>query len=278
MEKLPKLTALIIVLNGERVLASCLESLSFCDNIVVIDSYSTDNTKKITLEHNAIFVENKFEGYMEQIQFGLKWIEENLPSDWIFFLDCDEICSLELKQSIQETLAKKDYSTSAYQVARRTWYYDKFVTHGGMYPDRLFRLFTQKGITISQKNGHPIYTPTGKHALLEGDLLHYSYSSFSNQMEKLNSYATRGAVSMQNAGKSKGLFSALFHAKWRFFHMYIIKLGFLDGKAGFLLAFHVAFYTFLKYIRTQEGDWGKPYVYSLKELDNNISQKNKEEK
>jgi len=278
MKETNKLTALLITLNGERVLASCLKSLSFCDNIVIIDSYSTDDTKKIALKHNALFIENKFEGYMEQIQFGIKWIEENTASNWIFFLDCDEICSLELKQSIQTALAKKDNPLSAYQISRRTWYYDKFLTHGGMYPDKLFRLFTPTGITISQKNGHPIYMPTKKHASLEGDLLHYSYSNFSNQMEKLNIYATRGASSMQAEGKSKGLFSAILHAKWRFFNMYIIKLGFLDGKAGFILAIHIAFYTFLKYIRVQEGNWGKPYAYSLKEQDKDTNQKIKEEK
>ena len=147
-----------------------------------------------------------------------------------------------------------------------------------MYPDKLFRLFKPEGIVISNKNGHPIYTPTKIHALLEGDLLHYSYSSFFNQMEKLNIYATRGAISMQEKGKRKSIFSAILHAKWRFLNMYIIKLGFLDGKAGFLLAMHMSLYTFLKYIRVQEGNWGEPYVQSLKELDQIITNKANKEK
>ena len=273
MEDNTKLTALLITLNGERVLASCLESLAFCSRIVIIDSYSTDSTKQIAQEHNATFIENPFKGYMEQIQFGIDWIQNNMPSDWIFFLDCDEICSLELKQSIQTALAQENNPISAYQVSRRTWYYDKFITHGGMYPDRLFRLFQPTGIQISQKNGHPVYIPTKEHAVLEGDLLHYSYSGFAHQLEKLNIYATRGAISMKNAGKSPGLFAAILHAKWRFFHMYIVKRGFLDGKAGFLLAINIAYYTFFKYIRVQEGNWGKPYVRSLKEPNTNLHQK-----
>ncbi len=266
MQEKTNLTALLIILNGERVLSSCLESLSFCDRIVIIDSFSTDDTKKIALEHNTVFIENPFKGYREQIQFGIDWIEKNMPSEWIFFLDCDEICSLELKKSIQEALNNQENKNSAYQVRRRTWYYNKFLSHGGMYPDKLFRLFKPSGIEISEKNGHPTYLPLQNHALLEGDLLHYSYSNFANQMEKLNIYASRGANSMRARQKKAGIFSALFHAKWRFFYMYFFKLGFLDGKAGFILASHIAFYTFLKYIRIDEGDWGMPYVQSVKDL------------
>ncbi len=263
MEEKSQLTALIIVLNGERVLDTCLNSLSFCDRIIIIDSFSTDSTKEIALKHQAVFIENKFEGYMEQIQFGLDYICANFPSEWILFLDCDEICSLELKKSIQNSLNNND-DISAYQINRKTWYYDKFLSYGDMYPDKLFRLFQPEGIKISEKNGHPIYVPTKKSDSLDGDILHYSYSGFANQMEKLNIYATRAANSMREKGKKGGLFLAILHAKWRFLHIYFIKLGLLDGKAGFILALHQSFYTFLKYIRIDEGNWGQPYATSLK--------------
>ncbi len=268
MKEKSQLTALIIVLNGERSLDECLNSLSFCEHIVIIDSFSTDRTKEIALKHQAIFIENKFVGYKEQIQFGIDWICANLPSEWIFFLDCDEICSLELKNSIENILGNNDIF--AYQICRRTWYYNKFLSHGGMYPDKLYRLFKPNGIRISEKNGHPTYLPTKSHGQLAGDLLHYSYSSFANQMEKLNIYATRGASSMRADGKKAGLLSAILHAKWRFIHTYLFKAGFLDGKAGFILAIHLAFYTFLKYLRIDEGNWGKPYVQSLTEINETL--------
>ncbi len=264
-EKKAKLTALIIVLNGERTIDSCLQSLAFCDNIVVIDSYSTDRTKEICEKHGTVFIENPFEGYMEQIRFGIDWINQNAPSEWIFFLDCDEICSAELREKIRSALAQ-NAAASAYQVSRLTWYYDRFLYHGGMYPDRLFRLFKPEGIAVSQKNGHPVYVPTKEHAVLDGDLLHYSYESFTHQMKKINGYADRGADAMRAEGRKGGLGKALFHSFWRFFSMYILKKGFLDGKAGFINALHIAFYTFLKYIRVDEGTWGKPYVQSLSEL------------
>lgn len=274
-EKKAKLTALIIVLNGERTIGSCLQSLAFCDKIVVIDSFSTDKTKEICLAHHAEFIENPFKGYMEQIRFGIDWIKNNAPSEWIFFLDCDEICSTELKEKIQTALAQNS-TVSAYQVSRLTWYYDRFLYHGGMYPDRLFRLFKPEGIAISQKNGHPIYVPTKEHAILDGDLLHYSYESFTHQMTKINSYADRGAISMQKEGKKGGLGKALFHSFWRFISMYLVKKGFLDGKAGFINAYHIAFYTFLKYIRVDEGLWGEPYVQSLSELATNKQKRKKQ--
>lgn len=266
-DKKAKLTALIIVLNGERTIDSCLQSLAFCDNIVVIDSFSTDKTKEICQKHNTVFVENKFRGYMEQIRFGIDWISQNAPSEWIFFLDCDEICSTELKEKILAAIHGNS-SVSAYQVSRLTWYYDRFLYHGGMYPDRLFRLFKPEGIEISQKNGHPIYVPTKEHAVLDADLLHYSYESFIHQMTKINVYAQRGADAMRREGRKGGLSKALIHSFWRFVSMYLVKRGFLDGKAGFINAAHIAFYTFLKYIRADEGNWGKPYIRSLTELDN----------
>lgn len=260
-----KLTALIIVLNGERTIDACLQSLAFCDSIVVIDSFSTDRTKEICLKHGAHFIENPFKGYMEQIRFGIEWIENNAPSEWIFFLDCDEICSAELQEQIKNALSQNS-AVSAYQVSRLTWYYDRFLYHGGMYPDRLFRLFKPEGITVSQKNGHPIYVPTKEHGILTENLLHYSNESFFHQMQKLNVYAQRGTEAMQAEGRKGGLGKALFHSFWRFFAMYFIQKGFLDGKAGFINACHIAFYTFLKYIRVSEGKWGEPFVQSLSEL------------
>lgn len=273
IEKKAKLTALIIVLNGERTIDSCLRSLAFCDSIVVIDSFSTDKTKEICEKHRAVFIENPFRGYMEQIRFGIDWINQNAPSEWIFFLDCDEICTTELQQKILHAV-KENSPVSAYQVSRLTWYYDRFLYHGGMYPDRLFRLFKPEGITVSQKNGHPIYVPTKEHGTLDGDLLHYSYESFTHQMTKINGYATRGADAMRAEGKKGGLAKALGHSFWRFFSMYFLKKGFLDGKAGFINACHIAFYTFLKYIRVDEGTWGQPYVQSLSELPTHNTKRN----
>ena len=253
----PTITALTITLNGERTLSRCLDSFSFCDAILVVDSFSSDKTEEIARSRDAFFITHAFEGYYQQIRFGIDWLNKNAPTDWIVFVDCDEICSDELRESILAAVKSPEGKTS-FSVSRATWYYDRFLRHGDAYPDRLFRIFTPDGIRLDEFHGHPTYTPKGKSGELKGDLLHYSDSGFFHHMEKLNIYAQRGAESMRAAGKKGGLFRALFHSTWRFINEYVIKRGFLDGKAGFIYAMHNAWYTFLKYIRLDEGNWDVP--------------------
>ncbi|MBR5882725.1 MAG: glycosyltransferase family 2 protein [Mailhella sp.] len=272
MEKPVRLTGLIITLNGERTLDRCLELLEFCDRVLIVDSFSTDATEEIAKKRGAIFIQHKFEGYFEQIQYGIDWLAENAPTEWIFFLDCDEVCTFELRRAVLEAIDNKEGNT-AYSVRRTTWYMDRFLKHGDAYPDRLFRLFRPEAIRLAELNGHPTYTPAGKHGQLEADLLHYSWPNFYNQLEKLNIYAERGAESMRRRGKKGGLAKALLHALWRFISVYFKRLGFLDGKAGFIYALHGSFYTFVKYIRLDEGSWGAPYDHVFHEANKNPESK-----
>ncbi len=257
-----KLTAVIITLNGERLFGRCLDSLAFCDRILVVDSFSSDATQRIAEEHGAIFIQNPWPGNARQIRFGVQWLEEHAPTEWVLFLDCDEICSPELAESIRRALASPGDRT-AFSMPRRTWYFDRFLRHGGSYPDRLFRLFRPESIRIEESGAHQQFRPSGPHGDLEGDLLHYTYANFFNQMDKLNDYAQRGAKDLERRGRRGGIAAGLGHGLWRFVSMYILKRGFLDGRAGFLMAAHTAFYTFLKYIRINEGAWGAPYTAGL---------------
>ena len=257
-----KLTAVIITLNGERLFGRCLDSLAFCDRILVVDSFSNDATQCLAEKHGAIFIQNPWPGNAEQIRFGVDWLAKYAPTEWVFFLDCDEICSPELAHSIQNALASPCDRT-AFSMPRRTWYFDRFLRHGGSYPDRLFRLFRPESIRIQESGAHQQFRPSGPYGDLEGDLLHYTYANFFNQMDKLNDYAQRGARDLERKGKRGGIAAGLGHGLWRFFSMYILKRGFLDGRAGFLMATHTAFYTFLKYIRINEGTWGAPYTAGL---------------
>ena len=257
-----RLTAHIITLNGERLFGRCLDSLAFCDRILVVDSFSNDATQCLAEKHGAIFIQNPWPGNAEQIRFGVDWLAKYAPTEWVFFLDCDEICSPELAHSIQNALASPGDRT-AFSMPRRTWYFDRFLRHGGSYPDRLFRLFRPESIRIQESGAHQQFRPSGPYGDLEGDLLHYTYANFFNQMDKLNDYAQRGARDLERKGKRGGIAAGLGHGLWRFFSMYILKRGFLDGRAGFLMATHTAFYTFLKYIRINEGTWGAPYTAGL---------------
>ena len=236
--------------------------MDFCDSILIVDSFSTDSTEKIAREHGAIFIQNPWPGNALQIQYGLNWLAANAPTEWVLMLDCDEIVSPELRDDILRTLAVPQASI-AFSLPRRTWYYDRFLTHGGCYPDRLFRLFRPDAIKIENHGAHQQFVPVGPCSKLNGDLLHFTYSSFKNQLEKLNDYAERGARDIAQQGKQGGLPRAFLHSLWRFSSMYFIRLGFLDGKAGFLMAVHAGFYTFLKYIRIDEGDWGMKQIQNL---------------
>ena len=261
MEKV-KLTALIITLNGERLMDACLASLDFCDRILVVDSFSTDATEAICRARGALFIQHAWPGNAKQIRYGMDWLEQNAPSEWILMLDCDEVVSRELRASIEAAVAK-DGEASAYSMPRRTWYHDRFLMHGGCYPDRLFRLFRPGGIRIENSGAHQKFVPAGEAGDLSGDLLHYTYSSFQNQLEKLNDYAERGARDLERKGKTGGALAGIVHGLWRFLDMYLVRRGFLDGRAGFLMAAHTSFYTFLKYVRISEGDWGQSHAAAL---------------
>ncbi len=266
MEAPVRLTALIITLNGERLLGKCLESLSFCDRILIVDSFSSDKTEDIAREHGAVFIQNKWPGNAKQIRYGIDWLAANAPTEWVLMLDCDEIISPELRTSILEAIAAPG-DRSAFSMPRRTWYFDRFLRHGGSYPDRLFRLFRPEAIRIENSGAHQKFVPAGSYGDLTGDMLHYTYCSFKNQLEKLNDYAERGARDLEEKGRSGGVLAGLVHGTWRFFDMYFRKLGILDGRAGFLMAAHTSFYTFLKYVRIHEGGWGAPYDHGLSGAD-----------
>jgi len=259
MQPRTSLTAVIITLNGERLLGRCLDSLAFCDRILIVDSFSTDRTEAIAREKGAIFIQNPWPGNARQIRYAVDWLEKNAPTDWVLFFDCDEICSRDLADSILQAVAEPGDAT-AFSVSRLTWYDDRFLRHGGAYPDRLFRLFRPEAIRIEESGAHQLFVPAGKSGELTGHMLHYTYCSFRNQVDKLNDYAQRGAADLASRGHQGGLATALGHGLWRFLHMYVVRRGFLDGRAGFLMAAHTAFYTFSKYLRVQEGDWGASHA------------------
>ncbi len=262
MEAPATVTALIITLNGERLLDRCLESLSFCDRVLIVDSFSSDGTESIARAHSAMFIQNPWPGNAKQILFGLAWLREHAPTRWVLMLDCDEVVSPELRESILQAITDPGEKTS-YSMSRRTWYFDRFLRYGGSYPDRLFRLFRPEAIQVENRGAHQKFVPKGSSGELKGDLLHYTYSSFSNQLEKLNDYAERGARDMEAHGRQGGVLLGFIHGIWRFLDMYFRKLGLLDGRAGLLMALHTSFYTFLKYVRIHEGTWGKPYDHAF---------------
>lgn len=254
------ITGLVLTYNGERLLDKCLASLDFCQEILVIDSFSTDATQAIAERHGARFIPHAFEGHLPQFAFALSQV----ATPWVITLDQDEICSDELRASVLAALPEAPARICGYQVPRRSWYLDRFIRHSGWYPDLLLRVFRREGVFFTQNGAHEKINPHGATGQLQGDIIHYPYASFANQWDKLNSYADLGAAALAKKGVRPGLLRAVGHALGCFLRMYVLKKGFLDGTPGFLIAVNEAFYVFAKYARLLPGAWGVPYNHHEK--------------
>ena len=256
----PTLTGVVLTSNGQRLLEKCLSSLAFCDAILAVDCGSKDATLALCEQAGAKVLFRPWEGFASQFTFAA----EQVRTGWFFILDQDEICSPALAQSIRAAINGDSAPGApvAYSVARRSWYFDRFMKHGGWSPDHVLRVFQKGKVTFSQ-DAHIHYHPQGPKAHLKnGEIIHYPYTGFAHQLTKLNMYADQGAEALRASGGKGGVARGIGHGLARFFRIYILKRGFLDGRAGFLAAAHGAFYAFLKYVRVLEASWGDPFDHT----------------
>ena len=240
-----QLSVVIITFNEEKNIGRCLESVkAVADEIIVVDSLSTDKTKEIALSHGAVVIEQSFLGYIEQKNFALS--KANNP--YVLSLDADEALSEELSGSIVEEKSK-NFPEDAYAMNRLPYYCGKWVRHGTYYPDRKIRLVNKQKAKWGGVNPHDKIILEKGSALqnLKGDLLHYIYQSFEDHVNKTNKFSSIAAMALYKAGKKSSYFKLIVNPAWAFFHCYFIRLGFLDGFTGFMIARMVAMNTFLKY-------------------------------
>jgi len=257
----PRIIGLILTYNGERLLARCLASLSFCDEIIVVDSLSTDDTVDIAKAAGATVLKRRWEGPGPQFRYALEHIRAMEPAvDWVLSLDQDEYLTPGLAANIQAAVASPaatDYDLAGYWMPRSSFYFDRFMRHSGWYPDRLLRLFRPGRMEVQVSGAHYSFHPEGDTSDLAGDIIHYPYRNFREHLDKINSYAQQGADGIKARGGSGGVLAGAVHGLARFLKLYLLKLGVLDGRAGFINAVHGSFYAFLKYVRACErGDWG----------------------
>lgn len=246
-----KLSVVIITYNEERNIRRCLDSVvSVADEIIVVDSFSADNTENICNEFDIRFIKQKFLGYIEQKNFALQYAK----NDFVLSLDADEALSEELTFSLN-TLKKTSFSFSGYSMNRRTNYCGKWIFHGGWYPDKKLRLFNRKKGQWGGINPHDEFlfneknTKTGT---LVGDLLHYSYYTKDDHLKQIDHFTDISALALFDKGKNPNFLKLIFSPLSRFFKDYLINAGFLDGKAGLTISLLSAKASYIKYAKLKK--------------------------
>lgn len=249
-----KLSAVIITLNEERNIGRCLESLqAVADEVVVVDSYSSDATPIICARYGARLVSQEWEGYVATKNRG----NQLATHDLILSIDADEALSPELAASIQ-AIKNQGILHQAFSMNRLMNYCGQWIRHGGWYPDTKVRLFDRREARWTGKKVHETLelSPETEVVHLEGDLLHYSFYTPEEHRQQMEKFARLSAEEMTEAGKKASWLQAVTHTGWKFLRDYLLKAGFLDGKNGFVISrtnAHGVWYKYQKAIEIQQG-------------------------
>jgi glycosyltransferase involved in cell wall biosynthesis len=239
-------SAVLITRNAENVLEACLESLAFADEIVVVDSASSDATVQIATRRGARVVQKEWLGFGRQKQFAV----EQASNDWVLCLDADERVSAELAASIQAALAAP--VSPVYRMARRNRFLGRWLAHGEGYPDWSPRLFNRLNARWSEDLVHEKVLYAATPGTLKGDLMHDSFDSLATYLERQNRYTTLQARQAFERGQTAGTTHLLLSPVVRFIKFYVLRLGFLDGVPGLLHISIGCMNSYLKYAKLIE--------------------------
>ncbi len=238
------LSVVIITYNEEHNIGRCIDSVKkVADEIIVLDSYSSDHTTEIARSNGAIVNQEKFRGYIGQKNFAMQLASH----DYILSLDADEVLDDKLIASILE--AKKAFSFRAYRMNRCTNLCGRFMRHGLWYPDKKTRLFDRRVAKWGGLNPHDKIEVKEDFSVhyLSGDILHHAFNSIEDLAWRNNRISSIAAISLYNTGRRSSWFKLLVRPAWAFINGYFFRLGFLDGFEGFSFAVNISHQVFLKY-------------------------------
>jgi glycosyltransferase involved in cell wall biosynthesis len=241
-----KISAVIITMNEEMFIENCLKSLDdIADEIIVVDSYSIDSTKEICTRYKARFVQHEFNGFMEQKNYA----NSLAANKYILSLDGDEALSEELQRSLLEV--KNDLKYDGYQINRLSNYCGQWIRHSAWYPDRQLRLFNSEKGKWGKINVHETFRMKSGCSIgrLKGDLLHWPCTSEEDLTRKIEKYSDIAAQEYYKTWNGVFFLTPVIHLVWRFILTYIIHLGFLDGRNGFVICSTGAWSSYLKYAK-----------------------------
>jgi glycosyltransferase involved in cell wall biosynthesis len=245
-----KISATVITFNEEHNIAAALESLSWADEIVVVDSESADRTVEIARRFTDRVFIRSWPGYSAQKNFAA----DQAANDWIFSLDADERVSPELADEIRRLKLRDSTAPAAFEMPRLTFYLGRWIKHSGWRPDHKLRLYDRSRAAWQGGYVHETLEVDGKVERIKGDILHYTVRDASEHHLRMDRYTTLAAQQLSSQGKHVSLGSLLLSPAVVFLRSYILKLGFLDGIPGFAIARFAAHYEFLKNLKVWEAE------------------------
>ncbi len=239
----PKVSAVVTTLNEERNIGDCIESLLWCDEILVVDSFSTDKTAEIARSFAKVrFVQRPYMGSASQ----KNWAMDQTVHEWILIFDADERCTPELQTEITALLASGP-GADAYTIKRRVFFMDRVIRYSGWQHDRVVRLVRRGCGRYPNKRVHADMQTKGPAPILANPMLHYMIESFRQYLPRIVTYGYWGAAQGWKTNRSSGVLEVFGRPVWRFLRMYVLQLGFLDGMPGLVFCMLQAFGTYLKW-------------------------------
>jgi len=248
MEDKISLSVAIITKNEAENLPACLKSVSFAEQIVVVDSGSTDATVKIASDFGCDVVVEGWRGFGPQKQFAI----DQCRNPWILVLDADERIPADTARAIKNIILNPSTTAAGFSFPRKNFFQDRWIRHAGWWPDRIVRLFRKGQGHMTEAKVHESVEVDGLAEPLDCPIEHYTESRLSHILIKIDQYSTIGAEEAFKEGKTASIWSAILRAKLAFLHNYILRCGFLDGAPGLTLAITDAINKFFKYAKLAE--------------------------
>ena len=254
MAEVSGLSACIITFNEADRIEACLRSVAFCDEIVVVDSHSSDATRELARQSGAHVIERDWPGYRSQKQFAV----EAARHDWVLCLDADERVSPRLREEIGALRTTGFAAAAGWSIPRISDYFGRFLRHGNAYPDRVLRLFDRRRGGWTGREIHEHVRVKGRVRRLQGHFEHFPYRSLAEHQRRMQHYADLMAQALYEDGRRCGLARALLNSRWRFVRGYLLRRGFLDGWRGLTFALVESDYVRRKYLSLYIRSQGLP--------------------
>lgn len=257
----PDISAIVVCFNEQDNIGRCLQSVSWCDEIVVVDAFSTDRTVEIARRFTDRVIQRRWTGYREQKSFA----HSQATREWVLLIDSDEEASVELQAEICGALTRVGESTDAFALPRLVHYLGRWWWRGGWYPDYDIRIFRNNRARWGGTDPHEKILVDGAIRRLRHPLFHYSYRNVADHWNRINRFTGIAAAEQGSANRPWRLSDNLLRPPFRFFRSYVMKRGFLEGFPGYFLAATAAMYVFLKYAKLRELELTQQVAHSGEE-------------